>query len=601
MGWSLLFSLALTPLRWPRSFLLLLALTGLFLGSGYWLIGIFFTLVGLLAFYRLPLYPAQLLYTRWLNFLAARNFQQVAQLLDTAPFFLDDLIFLPLYGFDNLLVAAGEQGVVLDDIIAQVAASPYQGWAAREARLALAARQLSHAATLNEIAAGEQAFAWLAQEARFKRGVYVNRARDSLTQASRAVAAAQSDPREPARSRQLNAALVTIKDMRLAFSGMDKETVAQFSPVAEQWCSLLLEATAERLENPYIPGNPLQLQDSDLFVGRADLYQTIQAALNAPRGKPTLALYGARRMGKTTVLLQLPRQLPEAIVPVFIDLQGAQANSEGAFYWEVARAMLRQAGQHRQLPLPAAPDLAQFQQEPSLRFNAWLDEVEASLAPRPLLLAFDEFEALGNAIRSHKLPESILATMRHLMQHRPWLYLLFAGVSDLSALGPNWHSYFISAQPVKVSYLDTPHARRLIQHPIPNWPLDIPDPVAAAILTLTRAHPFLVQLVCSELVNWINTTERRAQPNPRRTTLPDVEQAAARALRSGAGYFTNLWEDAGPEGQRILGVIAHHPAPLENADRTTLERLKRLDLIEQVDGNWQVQVELTRRWLAQQV
>jgi len=154
---------------------------------------------------------------------------------------------------------------------------------------------------------------------------------------------------------------------------------------------------------------------------------------------------------------------------------------------------------------------------------------------------------------------------------------------------------------VKVSYLDAPHARRLIQHPIPNWPLDIPDPVATAILNLTRAHPFLVQLVCSELVNWINTAERLAQPNPRRAALPDLEQAAARALRSGVGYFTNLWEDAEPEGQRILAAIAHHPAPLENADRATLGRLKRLDLIEQVDGNWRVQVELTRRWLAQQI
>src|SRR5690606_10214917 len=109
---------------------------------------------------------------------------------------------------------------------------------------------------------GEQAFAWLAQEAGFKRGLHVNHARDYLTLAGRAVAAAQADPREPAHSRQLHTALTVIEDLRLAFSGMDKATVAQFSPVAEQWRSVLIEATAERLENPYIPGNPLQLQDS---------------------------------------------------------------------------------------------------------------------------------------------------------------------------------------------------------------------------------------------------------------------------------------------------------------------------------------------------
>ncbi|MEZ4641995.1 MAG: hypothetical protein R3E31_04520 [Chloroflexota bacterium] len=112
---------------------------------------------------------------------------------------------------------------------------------------------------------------------------------------------------------------------------MDRKTVQQFSPAAEQWRSLLQEATAARLENPYITGNPLQPNDDDLFVGRSDLYQAIRAALAAPRGKATLALYGARRMGKTTVLLQLSRQLDNAIVPIFIDLQGLQAKSEGAF------------------------------------------------------------------------------------------------------------------------------------------------------------------------------------------------------------------------------------------------------------------------------
>lgn len=43
-------------------------------------------------------------------------------------------------------------------------------------------------------------------------------------------------------------------------------------------------------------------------------------------------------------------------------------------------------------------------------------------------------------------------------------------------------------------------------------------------------------------------------------------------------------------------VGAQLPADIAKA---TIERLVRLDLLEERDGRWQVQVELTRRWLAQ--
>ncbi|MEZ4641996.1 MAG: hypothetical protein R3E31_04525 [Chloroflexota bacterium] len=63
-------------------------------------------------------------------------------------------------------------------------------------------------------------------------------------------------------------------------------------------------------------------------------------------------------------------------------------------------------------------------------------------------------------------------------------------------------------------------------------------------------------MLCSELVTWFNTAERRAQPHPRRAMLADVAQAAQRALHAGEAYFVNLWEDAGAEGQRVLAEIA---------------------------------------------
>src|SRR6266567_4810754 len=58
------------------------------------------------------------------------------------------------------------------------------------------------------------------------------------------------------------------------------------------------------LDNPYIPGQVLRAQ-SNLFVGRRDLIQQLERELSNKK-PPIFFLYGERRMGKSSVLAQLP-------------------------------------------------------------------------------------------------------------------------------------------------------------------------------------------------------------------------------------------------------------------------------------------------------
>ncbi|MCA9975932.1 MAG: hypothetical protein KC413_09295, partial [Anaerolineales bacterium] len=110
-----------------------------------------------------------------------------------------------------------------------------------------------------------------------------------------------------------------------------------------------------------------------------------------------------------------------------------------------------------------------------------------------------------------------------------------------------------------------------------NWPLEVLDDASDEIWRLTRGHPFLVQLLCSELVTWFNTAERRAQPHPRRAMLADVVQAAQRALHAGEAYFVNLWEDAGAEGQQVLAEIAKEPRSFVIEEPRSSEGTRFLD------------------------
>jgi len=131
------------------------------------------------------------------------------------------------------------------------------------------------------------------------------------------------------------------------------------------------------------------------------------------------------------------------------------------------------------------------------------------------------------------------------------------------------------------------------------------------IIRLTRCQPMLVQLMGSLLVDWLNSPKRRQQGDWLAATMDDVAHAADEILSVGhSAYFANLWADAGEEGRQVLGAVAQAADGLSPSELTqkaglaaddllaVLTRLEQYRLIEQMEGRWRIQVELTRRALA---
>lgn len=135
-----------------------------------------------------------------------------------------------------------------------------------------------------------------------------------------------------------------------------------------------------------------------------------------------------------------------------------------------------------------------------------------------------------------------------------------------------------------------------------------PDAVEL-VLNLTRCHPFLVQLLCAEIV----ALKNEQNPAVRRlATLADVEAAVPEALSSGSFFFADLQRNqvdvAGLALLRFLaalgqGAIISREALYrqfsEHLD-STLDLLLRRDLIEPAGDGYRFQVELIRRWFAKQ-
>ena len=202
----------------------------------------------------------------------------------------------------------------------------------------------------------------------------------------------------------------------------------------------------------YIIGVPLTEQ-AGIFTGRTDIGTRIEQLI-LDRRRPPLLLYGQRRMGKTSLLNNLGRLLPNSIIPMFVDLQGpvSSASDYAGFLYNIARAMIDSAKRQSAVTLPPLTRET-LTVDRFTSFDEWLDKVEQTLDQNIALLSFDEFEALDDAISKGRFDEQdVLGMLRHLIQHRPRFKLLLAGSHTIEEF-QRWASYLINVQVLHISYL----------------------------------------------------------------------------------------------------------------------------------------------------
>ena len=111
-------------------------------------------------------------------------------------------------------------------------------------------------------------------------------------------------------------------DIGAGFSYTEIEQIDTFSPESHTPAGEE-KITMTQPVNPYVAGPPVQ--GGRGFFGRQDTLDWIVRGLRNPVTN-SLVLFGQRRIGKTTLLLQLERTLPtDAFLPIYFDLQDQAA------------------------------------------------------------------------------------------------------------------------------------------------------------------------------------------------------------------------------------------------------------------------------------
>jgi hypothetical protein len=586
------------------------------------IVGVAFLSCYFISYYRLPLYPISAYSTIQAYLTSQSKLFQAIYCLRNSSLHWDECVFLPLPYLKRTLLLAAEQTLneALNEINFIVQERPQQRWAALGAAYKLALSDLEGRVRLYDIGlAHQQMDVFLPLPLR---GLNSNTTKvfHNLESASLEAASYQSQANKNDRQNALERMLLSLNDISDSEAFGDSELKQHLQMIVKNW-RMLAEQAKETLgsttgkfyiENPYAPGNPLELHDP-LFVGRDDVVQKLGQALQR-KYRPTFLLTGERRMGKSSIIRQLPVLLGPRYIPVFYDLQGPNIlASISTFFATVASGIERQFHQRGlfiQKLERAQLDEALQQSEAAVYdlFDQWLVEVEQTLieANCVVILAFDEFEKLEEAAQRDpaRAPfdlKLLFDFFRSIIQNRSRLALLFSGAKMVGDMGRSWAGYFVNVERIKVSFLREADARELVQKPV----LDVfNDEVTQEIMHVTSCHPFLVQAICKQIIEQLNDTSRK------QAEIEDVSTAIMEVFEVWVGYFWDLWDRCDADQRAsLLALLTLEEADLDQLveksglskqkTQRALEKLQIRDIVTNSRTTIRFAVPIFARWMQQ--
>lgn len=364
--------------------------------------------------------------------------------------------------------------------------------------------------------------------------------------------------------------------------------------------------------NPYIVGNPIRTEQ--MFFGREDDFHYVELKLEAALQGVVIVFCGDRRTGKSSILYQiLNGRLSERFVPVFIDLQELVVESDREFFTRVMRTIAEavRAGNSQPFEAPGIDDGA----NPFALFSDFLEDALEHLSNRTLLILFDEYEMLESKVADGKLSAEVFDYLAALVENRERLSYIFTGSKRLEERDRRyWRKMLGRAMYRKVSFLSENDARRLITEPVADRVV-FGKTVVDSIFQLTAGQPFYTQVLCQNLVDYLNDQEKNLLM-PR-----DLQEVVEEIVDNPLPQMIYFWDGLNQDERVTASILAevledgsasatarelhrairknNYPVSLsEDSIHMTLEELFRTDVLLKNAGDaYQFRIGLLRVWI----
>ncbi len=273
------------------------------------------------------------------------------------------------------------------------------------------------------------------------------------------------------------------------------------------------------LINPYITGTAIN--DRNKFFGRDDLFRFIED--NLVQGTSVILLHGQRRIGKSSLLAQIPNFLSHLSQHIFIplSLEGQSQGSLEDILHHLATGIVRRLNlSEDQVTIPSRDIL---KSDPTVFSVDFFIELYEVLGDRKPVLLLDEFDTVGDR-SDQTTTEEFFRHLQSMITNQPARFCLIPVVGRRLEDVKMLVSLFRQAPRKEVGLLDETHTRQLITKPSEGI-LEYEPSAIAAIWQLCAGHPYFIQILCSvlfekardkkvdEVKDWQKITEEDVKKN----------------------------------------------------------------------------------------
>ncbi len=396
----------------------------------------------------------------------------------------------------------------------------------------------------------------------------------------------------------------------------------------------LRQVSSVRKVNVSVPSHPSQIiEDSVLarrlapnpytlrpvsgegFYGRNNELRDLVNNLRDLQPGEAVLLWGPRRIGKTSMLLQFQQHVmsSEDYVLAFVDMQRLSGRSTTMFLRDIVKAIVKE--------LPAsstaqAPTLARMKRDPLGYFRGFLENIP-DLRNKHIVLILDEFQLLSELYDEQVTLADINRYFRSMIQHRQGLSMIFCGGGILETLLRQPEAAFLLelARFQEIDCLDEAAARQLIIQPAHRIQYD--DAAVNDLIELTAGHPYYLQWLCGELLARADRDQRSS------IHTQHLHDALTDWLPyQGEHFFSHLWGNGIgfdlEEQQRHKLVLTAVTANAIDADRRVseaqigrmlasvldegqvwraLQNLVKIGTLDMIDELYRIKITVCESWL----
>lgn len=353
--------------------------------------------------------------------------------------------------------------------------------------------------------------------------------------------------------------------------------------------------------NPYIAGNPIQSEKG--FFGREAIFKDVQKVLTHPEAN-AIVLYGQRRIGKTSILLQLEKRLRTTgrFTPVYFDLQDKSTQSLTKLLFDLAG----------RIAASVDVDLPMFSNFNEQIFKDVFLPAAIEHATGNLVLLLDEFDVLDSpsqAVAGREL-FPFLRTIMSSVRELKFVFVVGRRPEDMSI---ETLSTFKGVRASRVSRLNRREAAAMVRQSEEDKALIWLPGAEEAVWDLCQGHSYFTQLLCSVVFDNVYDVD---VPRSHEISEVDVTEAIEIALQQGANAFHWIWAGL-PPGERVVTaamaesgdeVISHDDLiAILNRSGVRLivrelelapETLVQWEILEETEGGYRFVVPLLRRWVS---